>query len=217
MGRTVLGVDACRGGWLAIELDDGTVADWARLPSFERLLDAYTDARWIGVDIPIGLPEDGERPADVEAQRFVGARRSSVFRTFPRRVLQAPTYAAAAAEARRLGWPGLSKQSFALAPRILEVDELRDERVVEVHPEVSFCELAGRPLAASKHTADGAVLRRRLLARVGLRVPQTVPPPLRGDALDAAAVAWSAARYGRRRAKPLPDGHPRGLPGAIWR
>jgi predicted RNase H-like nuclease len=217
LSRTVLGVDACNGGWLAVEICDGEVASWARLPTFERLLDAYPESRWIGVDIPIGLPDSEERPADAAARRFVGPRRSSVFRTFPRSVLSAPSYPQAAAEARRLGWPGLPKQSYAIAPRILEVDELRDERVVEVHPEVTFCELAGAPLPAAKRTRAGLALRRRLLAAAGLSLPRTVPPALRVDALDAAAAAWSAERYGRRKAKPLPEDHPRGLPGAIWR
>jgi predicted RNase H-like nuclease len=217
VSRTVLGVDACNGGWLAVELRDGAVASWARLPTFERLLDAYPESRWIGVDIPVGLPDGNERAADAAARTFLGPRRSSVFRTFPRSVLEAPTYEDAAAEARRLGWPGLPKQSYAIAERILEVDELHDERVVEVHPEVSFAELAGAPLPASKHTRAGAALRRRLLGVVGLSLPRTVPPALRIDALDAAIAAWSAERYGRRKAKPLPDGHPRGVPGAIWR
>jgi predicted RNase H-like nuclease len=217
LSRTVLGIDACNGGWLAVELRDGEVASWARLPTFERLLDAYPESRWIGVDIPVGLPNGEERAADAAARKFVGPRRSSVFRTFPRSVLEAPSYKKAAVEAKRLGWSGLPKQTYALAPRILEVDELRDERVVEVHPEVTFCELAGGPLPTTKHTRAGIALRRRLLAAAGLKLPKTVPPTLRADALDAAASAWSADRYGRRKAKPLPDDHPRGVPGAIWR
>jgi predicted RNase H-like nuclease len=99
--------------------------------------------------------------------------------------------------------------------RILEVEELAaiDPRIFEVHPEVSFRELAGQPLA-SKRTASGAAERRLALARVGIEVPD-LPYPLE-DVLDAAVSAWSAARYARGEALSLPRGHGERI-GAIWR
>ncbi|MGH3037461.1 MAG: DUF429 domain-containing protein [Gaiellaceae bacterium] len=36
------------------------------------------------------------------------------------------------------------------------------------------------------------------------------------DLLDAAVAAWSATRYARGEARPLPDGHVERI-GAIWR
>ena len=50
----------------------------------------------IAVDIPIGLPDSAEpRAADIEARKLLGKRRSSVFPTPHRAVLEAPTYAKA--------------------------------------------------------------------------------------------------------------------------
>jgi predicted RNase H-like nuclease len=104
-----------------------------------------------------------------------------------------------------------------LAPKILQVDAFaaHDQRVVEVHPECSFRELAGRPLA-SKHSAEGQQDRRTLLAEVGIHLPTRVQGIPELDLLDAVAAAWSADRYARGLAEPLPPGH-EGRIGAIWR
>src|SRR5439155_10553978 len=93
-----------------------------------------------------------------------------------RPVLEAPTYAEARALAVELTGKSVSAQSYALRHRILEVDEhaRRDERVIEVHPEVSFSELARRPLL-SKHRTDGLAERRALLEEAGIEVPESVP------------------------------------------
>jgi predicted RNase H-like nuclease len=211
----VLGIDACRGKWLAVALDEGRL-DGARLASdAASLAAAWPEAEAIGVDIPIGLPTTPLRDAERDAREFVGERRSSVFPTFPAVVLEAPTYEDAKAVCVAHGWPKPSIQSYGMRHRILEVDRLAaaDERVFEVHPEVSFRALAGRPLA-SKRTAAGATERRLALANAEITVPD-LPYPLE-DVLDAAVAAWSAMRYAQGDALPLPDGH-RGRIGAIWR
>jgi predicted RNase H-like nuclease len=198
---SAVGVDACRGGWVAVELGAAPVVR----PTFADVLARFRDASVVAVDIPIGLPEDEPRPADVAARAFVGARRSSVFLTYPRAVLEAATYEDALSLARSLGWPGISKQSYGLRHRIFEVGNVLEERVIEVHPEVSFRELAGRELP-SKHTREGLELRQRLLAR----------PRANHDVLDAAVAAWSANRYAGGTAVPLPADCS-GRIGAIWR
>ncbi|MFN0156334.1 MAG: DUF429 domain-containing protein [Gaiella sp.] len=66
---------------------------------------------------------------------------------------------------------GLSAQSHALGPRIIHFTglTLSDERICEVHPEVSFRALnGGRPLGHRKKSAAGAVERLELLGRVGI-------------------------------------------------
>jgi predicted RNase H-like nuclease len=193
-----LGVDAARRGWVAIALRDGRFEDCAWKPEFQALLESYPDAVVVGVDVPIGLPDAGvRRRADSVARRFVGARRSSVFFTPPRAVVEAAGYT----EARALE-PSTSAQSFALSRAILDVDRARDERVREVHPEVSFAVLAGEPLKAPKRSWNGQQERLRLLDAAGIRIPEeldgvpgTVPAD---DIVDAAVVAWSAMRIARR-------------------
>jgi predicted RNase H-like nuclease len=211
----VAGVDACRGGWIAIALDDGRFADSLFAFEFAQLLDSLASAAAVGVDIPIGLPDEGPRAADVAARAFVGPRRGSVFPTPPRAALLAATYA----EAREV-LPSLSAQSFALGKKILEVEGCLEERVFEVHPEVSFAALAGRHLRDSKRSWNGQMERRRLLSVAGIVLPDELAAgeAAADDVLDAAIAAWSAARKANREAATLPVDSPLqdGRPVAIW-
>jgi predicted RNase H-like nuclease len=167
------------------------------------------EARSVGVDMPIGLPERGARECDRLAKAFVGARRSSVFMTPPRRVLEAGSYAAANEIAPELFGAKISQQAWALRANIAAVEAVADDRVIEVHPEVSFRAMAGEPLAFAKTTWNGHALRRRLLGEAGIELPDdlgeaaAVPPV---DVLDAAAAAWSARRCARGEAESLPPG-----------
>lgn len=211
----VAGVDMAGGGWAVVVLEQDRVVDAFRCEAFAEALHADVDV--VAVDIPIGIPESPPRPADVAARRFVGSRGSSVFPTPVRAVLEAPTYAEARAVAVELTGKSVSAQSYALRRRILEVDEHArlDERVIEVHPEVSFSELAHRPLLPKKRT-DGQAERRALLEEAGIELPATVPRIAEPDLLDATVAAWSAARYARGEAVPLPEDHEDRI-GAIWR
>jgi len=211
----VAGVDMAGGGWAVVVLEEDRVVDAFRCESFAEAL--LVEAEVVGVDIPIGIPESAPRPADLAARRFVGARASSVFPTPVRAVLEAPTYADARRVAVELTGKSVSSQSYALRHRILEVDEHahRDERVIEVHPEVSFSELAHRPLL-SKHRTDGLAERRALLEEAGIEVPDSVPRIAEPDLLDATIAAWSARRYARGEALPLPEGNESRI-GAVWR
>jgi predicted RNase H-like nuclease/predicted enzyme related to lactoylglutathione lyase len=211
----VAGVDLARGGLAVVVLENDRVVEAFRCETFADAL--LVDAEVVAVDVPIGIPDAGPRAADVAARHFVGARSSSVFATPIRRALEAATYAEARGIAIELTGKSLSAQSYALGRRILEVDEYaeRDERVIEVHPEVSFRELARRPLL-SKHRADGLAERRALLEQAGLEVPASAPRIAEPDLLDATIAAWSARRYAVGEAVPLPQGHGARI-GAIWR
>jgi predicted RNase H-like nuclease len=198
-----LGVDAARGGWIAVALEDGRFADAALERRFPALLDRFPTAVVIGVDAPIGLPKVGvRRRADVEARLLVGARRSTVFFTPPRAALEAETYSAARAIA-----PGTSAQGWALRVAILDVDRVSDERVREVHPEVSFAVLAGRPLAAAKRTWNGQRERLQLLAGAGIVLPDHLDAGLvaADDVIDAAVTAWTATRIARGEHITIPE------------
>ncbi len=211
-----VGVDAYRGGWVAVTLDDGEFLKDFVTATFAELLAAVPTARAVGVDIPIGIPGTYPRPADVAARRFVGARASSVFPTPTRIALEAETYEEALAAQRLAFGVGVSKQAYALRARILEVDRAKDDaRVFEVHPEVSFTELAGAPLP-SKRTDAGLRLRREHLAAAGINLRSTRMRVPTADLLDAAVAAWSAHRYARGEALPLPTDHRERI-GAIWR
>jgi len=159
---------------------------------FPALLERFPQAAVVGVDVPIGLPEPGERRrADVNAREVVGARRSSVFFTPSRAALEAPTYGQARAIA-----PSTSAQAWALRTAILDVDRVTDPRVREVHPEVSFAVLAGTTLGFSKRTWNGQRERISLLKGAGITIPDHLDAGLvsSDDVLDAAIAAWTATR-----------------------
>jgi len=211
----VAGVDMAGGGWAVVVLEGSRVVEAFRCETFAEAL--LLDAAVIAVDIPIGIPERETREADAEARRFVGPRASSVFMTPIRAALEAETYAEAREIATALTGKSLSAQAYALSRRILEVDEYaaRDPRIIEVHPEVSFCELARRPIP-SKRRLEGLVERRRLLREEGIEVPESAPRIKEPDLLDATVAAWTARRYARGAAAPLPVTHRERI-GAIWR
>ena len=122
---------------------------------------------------------------------MIGARRSSVFFTPSRAALEAPTYR----EARAIA-PSTSAQGWALRTAILDVDRVDDPRVREVHPEVSFAVLAGKPLLFAKRTWNGQRERIGLLATAGITIPDQLDAGLvrSDDVLDAAIAAWTATR-----------------------
>ncbi|MEX1336163.1 MAG: DUF429 domain-containing protein [Candidatus Limnocylindrales bacterium] len=220
----VAGIDGYRRGWVAIVLCDGAYQSALVAPGLAELVARTPLAAAIGIDIPIGLPERAPRPADVEARRFVGPRRSSVFPTLPRAVWEAPDLAAARRLHLGLSGRSVSAQTFALRDRVLEADRVArsDPRLREVHPEVSFRALAGRHLTVPKSSWTGISLRRGLLLGAGIELPEELGEAGAAgiaDVLDAAVVAWSAQRVAAGQAESLPAEArpgPDGIEAAIW-
>ena len=153
--QVVIGVDGCKRGWVFVRLENGAFASAAVYANFAAGVDASGDAAVIGVDIPIGYPPPPalERAADSAARTMVGPLGASVFPALHPDVLAAPDKAAAHDRWFQLTGRRVNPLSLALAPKILQVQAVstQDERVYEVHPEVSFRELAGHPLANSRY------------------------------------------------------------------
>ncbi len=204
-----MGVDGWKGGWIAVVLEGGVFTDAACAPGLKALLDRFQSVNVVGVDMPIGFPTSEPRRADFEARTFVGARRSSVFPMLPRPVYETESYADALEACERLWRRGLSRQSYALKTKILEVESIvvEDSRLIEVHPEVTFAAMAGEPLVWSKKTWNGQMRRRALLAEQGVVLPDDLGEAGRvpvDDVIDAAACAWSAERVRLKRCRTLP-------------
>lgn len=230
-GEVVLGADGSRGGWVGAVLPVSGVGEVRLLsaPDVRTLVDHATQLgrlAVIGVDTPIGLPDTGPRQADVLARRRLGRKASSVFPTPVREALAATTYAQAREiSVARTGGTSLAAQSYGLRRAILDVDDFVRSgtrlRVVEVHPELSFARMAGEPLVSKKRQAAGAAERLGVLGSQGIVLPASADLDGRDvhDLLDAAAVAWSAARVARGVAESLPDPPERfsdGLAAAVW-
>jgi predicted RNase H-like nuclease len=213
-------VDGCRAGWLRIERGaDGELSAHV-FQSARQLFDDAPDFRVLAIDMPIGLMDDGPRECDIAARRLLGKRGSSVFPAPVRAVLDAGDYRDACDRSLASCGKALSKQSWAIVPRILEIDDplradarLRDI-VREVHPEVSFtyCN-AGSPMHFAKKSGFGFVERLKLLQahfgdRFGkLRRGISDREAADDDILDAAVALWTAER--------IRDGVAVGLPADI--
>lgn len=224
----VLGVDACRRGWIAIAAEDAVTGAYFAEDIQALVARAQADGPLavVAVDMPIGLADRGQRQADMLARAEIGPLWASVFMTPVREALLAADHATASAINRRLTGHGISIQAYGLKPKLLEVEQwarATAARVVEIHPEVCFARLAGAPLTVRKSSWAGAELRRALLAGAGIRLAGDLGPVGASagvdDVLDAGAAAWAARRVLVGHARPIPDPPETfsdGWPCAIW-
>jgi len=210
-GVAVVGIDGCRGGWIAVVWRDADldVRRWSSI----RELDEVTDAEVVAIDIPLGLSDNGERLAEVLARRRLPGRASTIFNAPARACLAAADdYARANELSRAHGGKGLSRQSFALLAKIRDVDEYWRSApcpMYEVHPELSFARLNARTPLASKKSAEGSLARRELLRAQGINLDdfltRRAPGVAADDVLDAGVCAWTARRIAADDVERLPD------------
>ena len=217
----VAGADVWKGKWVVVILDDGHFSKGFVAATFAEVIENLNGVSIVGVDIPIGLPTGADRRvSDIEARAFVGSRSSSVFFTPPAELLDCASTSEANELARKLNIPGISAQTFGLKKQILAVRPFaeRDDRIYEVHPEVSFREACGEELPWPKSSWNGQMVRRAILANRGIDLPQSLPElgsadP--SDILDASIVAWSASRVANKLAERFPADGSRLT--SIWR
>ena len=218
--NTIAGINGCKSGWFCIfeELPARKLAS----KIFPSIADVAKHAQTIdivAIDVPIGLTDRGPRACDVAARTILGAKRaSSVFPAPIRPALSAATYEDACARSFEAQGKKLPKQSWAIYPKIRQLDELLRsrpelcERIFEVHPEVSFCAWnAMQPIVEPKRKAPGAEKRRVLIdAHFGPDAFDTVRSRYQkkdvadDDIYDAFAALWTAERILRREFGTLP-------------
>lgn len=213
--QQIAGIDGCQSRWLAISHVPGSssfvaqVLETNELPAQPWALAA--------IDIPIGLPPSGSRKADGEARKFVGPRASSVFPCPIRPALDATSWQEACEITYRHNGHRISKQTYAIIPKIRAVDELMRStdlrhRLFEVHPEVSFASWQGDPPLLAKKDVRGHEQRRVLIAKhFGPEAFASVVAQIGArsvaadDIADAFAALWSAERLLAGTARRLPE------------
>ena len=212
-------MDGCRAGWIAIALDERGAHSHLVASSIAEVARRHP-AGLLLVDIPIGLrdAEPDERRCDLEARALLGPRGSSVFPAPCRAAIGLSTYREASAENHRRTGRHLSKQSFSIAPRILDVEQYLRRSwasgpvIREMHPEVCFWGLTARPMRHAKRTAEGAAERIAVLARhlpAAAAIVDEVTAAhrksaLRPDDVIDALVGAVTARLGVERLRTLP-------------
>lgn len=245
----VLGMDGCPGGWACLYWDGAQGLEILRLPSVEAAMAHLGPQGFAAIDMPIGLPErsfPGGREAERAVRPLLGMRQSSVFSVPSRAAVEAGAdetipeaerYRHACTVARATSEPprAISKQAFAIFPKIREIDLLLQRRpdlvtrLWECHPEVSFRTMLGEAVPVPKKvkgriSEEGLAVRRDRLAEAGFPVGDLTRETARrlrmgwDDLVDAAACAWTAWRIGTGVALSYPDPPERdakGLPVAI--
>jgi len=204
----VCGVDGCRDGWV--------VASPFALRVIDKLDQLLDDFDIIGIDMPIGLSADGSRSCDTAARKALPGRASTVFSAPPRALLGFHNYETANAESKHRFGRGISRQAFAIWPKIRELDVLvqrEPSRFIEIHPECSFTRMTGT-VPPTKHAEPGRNFRAEAIKNVFGDVPQQIRGAKQDDVLDAYAVLWSALRYASSTHEVLGDAQldDRGLP-----
>jgi predicted RNase H-like nuclease len=218
----VIGVDGCRGGWIAVRWGDGLSHHFCR--SFSEVL--ALDAMVIAADMPIGFPKQSGRVAEREVRGLLGERQSSVFSVPSRAAVMCTEYRAACDINLRHSNPPkkIAKQIFHIFPKMREIDALMtpqlQARVFEVHPELAFWAMNGKAsLCLPKKMGGrphepGLALRRELLSRNGFPLASLPAATYRAadvgadDLIDACACAWSARRISQGVALRFPPSPP---------
>lgn len=225
-----LGIDGCKGGWLVAALDDDGGKAFFTLREIAELSSYLAAAEVVLLDIPIGLrgrhPEG--RLCDSMAREVLKPiRSSSVFPAPSRCALAAEAYEEASQRNYACTGKKLTRQTFAILPKIREVDDFlrRTEahgKVREMHPEVCFWALNNaRSMNHRKKSVEGYEERVLLLSRFLPGAGEFVEGALkehgragagRDDIVDA-LVGAVTARLGDLRCLPeAPETDDEGLP-----
>lgn len=223
------GIDGCRKGWFYIRIDENDQYEFDIITSFHKIEQISINASLVLVDIPIGLREEDtrERLCDLEARKVLGNRRSSVFPPPSRLALASDDYIQASQLNFQCTGRKLSKQSFAIASKIKEVDDFilstkMQGKFREMHPEVCFWSLNNyHPMQFNKKKNDGYDERKRLLNKYFSNTEKLVEDSrcrflkkdvATDDILDALVGAVTARFYERLKQLPLnPETDNKGL------
>lgn len=237
MATIVAGVDGCKAGWFVVlwNVDENTFT-YRIVPDIWAVRTFASTAQVIAVDIPIGLLDHavpGGRACDNLARKMLGPKRaSSVFSPPVRAALECAAYADALKANRNSSDSalGISKQCFAIMPKIREVDRFmtpdRQQSVFEVHPELCFLGMNnGLPMSLGKRTPEGMTARKALLFSNGFSdivthaINSRIAAVAKDDILDACAACWTARRIALSVATPISGVSPldsRGLRMEMW-
>jgi predicted RNase H-like nuclease len=214
------GIDGCAAGWVSVfEALPSRQLGSKIFSTIEDLAKHIAQLDVIAIDVPIGLTDSGPRDCDIAARKLLGgARASSVFPAPIRPAIDAQTYEEACARSFAAQGKKLPKQSWAIYPKIRELDALLRgtpelcAKVFEVHPEVSFCAWNGmESIREPKKSVQGAHKRRSLIdAHFGSTAYSTVRARYKkrevadDDLLDAFAALWTAERIAAGVSASLP-------------
>lgn len=223
---TAVGVDARqREGLWTVRVEDGRLDRIEQLDDVDAVIEAAQNVDVIAFDIPIGHEDptgeegDGRRACEVAAvERFGQVLEERLLPMPPPAIYELEHFHEAQAYCETKGWPVIEKAIWHGGYRVQHVTELAadDERIVEIHPEVSFGALneahGGEGLLEHYGRGWNALYERlELLHEEGLRPARSMGGVGRAspkDVIDATIAAWSAHRAATGEAGTLPSDPP---------
>lgn len=167
-----VGIDGCKGKWLAVAVSHSGF-EVNLFDNIREICAHYEKADSILIDMPIGLAENikDTRP-DADLRKHLKGKTSSVFNTPCRQAVYQTEYTKASDINYKIMGNKLSRQSFAILPKIREIDlylktnPTWKNRLLESHPEYCFALFnEGFPIPENKRTADGRAKRLALLRK----------------------------------------------------
>ena len=173
-----VGIDGCRAGWFYIGMNEGDAWEAGVFETISGISTFLPEPHLILIDIPIGLKGvdrlESQRCCDKEARAVLRPSRSSSVFPVPSRVaLAATTYQQACEFNKAAINRRLSKQTWAIMPKIKEADDFLQEnpsaqqRIREMHPEVCFWALNnGFAMEHNKKKMEGFYERKMVLSRI---------------------------------------------------
>ena len=213
-----IGVDGCRGGWIAAVLDHGELR-LERYDSISAMVNAYPTFDAFMIDMAIGLRNSTEqnRP-DHDAKIELGAKASTVFPIPSREAVYAEGEEAQKEANKRTLDKSLAKQSLGIIPKIKELDKFLDEhpeyknRILESHPEVAFARLNGSVVMSRKKEEPGLSVRRHILSEYldkkdlsGLYDKAKELECGQDDLIDAICLAVTGALHAHGQTETIPE------------
>lgn len=224
-----IGIDGCKAGWFYVSFDKALSWAVGILNTIDMLDKIVAPDDMILIDIPIGLreQEQHERLCDKEARKLLKNRGPSIFPAPSRLSLGIDDYKTASKTNFINTGRRLSRQTYAISPKIKEVDDFvrRDDirhNIREFHPEFCFLALnAFIPLDFKKKSKEGIQERLKILTNHLAIAPEILKAAtsryLRkqvavDDIVDALSGAVAASLGGRLKTVPeFPEKDKHGL------
>ena len=168
-----VGVDGCKGGWVAAVIEQGELRIEKYL-NINELIDKYPKFDNMLIDMVIGLPVNQKqydnRP-DSTARRLIAPRTSTIFAVPSRQAVYEETEEAQIKANRAALGKGLAKQTMAIISKMRELDVFLLENdkyknvIKESHPEVCFARLNGAVVMTKKSEMHGLMERVQILSQ----------------------------------------------------
>ena len=213
-----IGVDGCKGGWIAAVLDHGDIL-YKKYERIDDIISDYPEFDAFLIDMAIGLRDSAYqlRPDDA-ARAELGRKSSSVFPIPSRDAVYAEgEEAQKQANIHALG-KSLAKQSIAIIPKIKELDMFLNthpeykNRILESHPEIVFSRLNGAIVISKKKEFTGFMERERILSEylekndiAGLWEKAKEHKCNPDDLMDAMCLAVAASLHAHGLSETIPE------------